>query len=454
MRSTHILLFVSLCLALACSEDPADGSSPGDTGELPPLPAGATPDLDRATEALNNCDVRTAQGRYDATWRLNENSGPAAFGFGLTDMTLLGEDPNAVAGLKLFGFTSGISPEMILTGPGAFLDSVRRNIRSSDFSDYIQANFPYPAVRDGYTSSEEVLKMIPPGKTAKQVVDSGLALQDRFSRLSVAFEVAANSGPHTIRIDGICGVGTVQFSKATLYWLSASWQAAVLGLQIARGYDWNFPLIDGIDFSGNAARLKEQVEVLNRHLGSVSNKDALGKVPGHWRRFFDLVEAGLNAMQDGSVPSSDALIDWRAFRAGLVPSMLEQVRAARDLADGPVTAPGLTPTFTGNLSPLSRGSLDLPMYERSFSVHEDAMWNDAWIEVDEAPVEQILLQVLNRTPLNVNRDLEWKHTDAWRGSDAEWQITDVPSSLKGYPTEVPRFVSNAVSRYQDQWYFE
>src|SRR5690606_8761606 len=148
----------------------------------------------------------------------------------------------------------------------------------------------------------------------------------------------------------------------------------------------------------------------------------------------------------GGAPGDDAVLEWRAYRAGLFASMLEQGTAAQQLADGTVTAPGLTPVWSGELEPLFAGELDLADFGRSFSVYEDPSWGDTWIEVDEAPIDRVLMAVLSISPFDDSiRDVDWAHLDAWRGDRTDWQLTEVPSTREGaYTMTVPRFVSPVV----------
>jgi len=83
------------------------------------------------------------------------------------------------------------------------------------------------------------------------------------------------------------------------------------------------------------------------------------------------------------------------------------------------------------------------------------MWGDVWLEVDEAPIDRVLMAVLSVSPFDESvRDVEWDHVDEWAGSEADWQITEVASAREGvWPLDVPRFISPAVERYLDQWYF-
>lgn len=443
MHSTYLTVTLLALSLVACDE----GTN------LPPLQDGAVADSSAAAEALARCDIRTAHAHYDAVWRANGNDPAAALGFAVTDMLLIGEDPEAVEALRLWGFTSGIDSEELLWGPSALLDSFVRHTPSREYGDFVRATFPFPPVR----SEASALDLIDPSTTAQEVVEHAWAMQDRFKRLSSAFELAARNAPQSIEIGGICGVGEVELQAPELYLLAAGWQGVVLGLQVSRGYDWDFVLLDAIDFRDRSfARRQHQAAVLNEHLGAVADAGALSDVREAWRRFFDLTNTALEAADSAVAPGTRSLVEWRAYRAGLLPAMLEQGRAARSLADGRVSAPGLSPQFEGELSRLYEGDLDLSDFGRTFSAHEDPMWGDAWIEVDEAPVDALLMSVLSRSPFDETlSNVEWTHIDAWRGGRAEWQITEVPSARPGSrEISVPRFVSPAVDRYRDHWHFE
>jgi len=415
-----------------------------------PTPGGG---VSAGEEALDRCDIRAAHAAYSEAYTSAPDDPDAALGFALTDMLLVGEDPNAVAGLQLWGFTGGMDSEMLLWGPSALLDTLTRHGSGSDYGDFVEANFPYPPVRDRTNG----LDRIAADTTARQVVERGFAMQERFARISAAFETAAQGAPRSVSINGSCGVGTVELQAAELYLLAGAWQGVVLGLQIARGYSWDFLLLDGIDWrDGSPERLRHQADVLNEHLGAVSDAGALSAVPDQWRRFFSLMNSALRAADAAGAPGPDALVEWRAYRAGLLPSMLVQGEAAQQLADGTVTAPGLTPEWSGELQPLFRGELDLAAFGRSFEVYEDPMWGDAWIEVDEAPIDQVLMAVLSRSPFDDTlSNVEWSHLDDWSGDRTDWQIVEVPSERADvYPIDMPRFISPTVERYRDQWYFE
>jgi len=432
---TTMVMACALALAGAC----------GDPTPNPGVSAGA--------EALDRCDIRAANAAYSEAHEADPDDPDAALGFALTDMLLVGEDPDAVAGLQLFGFTGGMDSEMLLWGPSSLLDTLTRHGRSSDYGDFVEANFPYPPVRGG----ENGLDRIAPDTRASAVAQRAFALRERFARISAAFETAAQGAPRSVSINGTCGVGTVELQAAELYLLAGVWQGVVLGLQIAEGYSWDFLLLDGIDWRDSSPeRLRHQAEVLNEHLGAVSNPGALAGVSDQWRRCFSLMNSGLRAADAAGAPGPDALVEWRAYRAGLLPSMLEQGEAAQQLADGTVTAPGLTPEWSGELQPLFRGELDMAAFGRSFEVYEDPMWGDAWIEVDEAPIDAVLMAVLSRSPFDDTiSSVEWSHLDDWAGDRTEWQIVEVPSERADvFPMDTPRFISPTVERYRDQWYFE
>ena len=411
------------------------------------------PDVQPGVDALARCDIHGAHDVYASAYAARSGDPDVALGYAITDMLLLGEDPEGVQGLALFGFTGGFDPDDLLTGPSALLDGLTRHTPSRDYGDHVRAVFPYPPFRgEGHG-----LDRIAPETRALDVVQHGWAMEERFARLAAAFETAARGAPRSVTIDGICGVGTVELQAPELYLLAATWQAMVLVLEISRGYDWDFLLRDAIDWrDGSAERLRAQVEVLNTHLGALANPGALGGAREAWRRFFDLMNAALEAADGAGAPGPDALVEWRAYRAGLLPAMLEQGRAARQLADGTVTAPGLTPEWSGQLGPFFDGQLDLADFGRTFSVYEDPMWGDAWVEVDEAPIDMVLMRVLSRSPFDDTIDrVEWTHLDAWRGDRTDWQITSVPSTRSLVsPIDVPRFISPTVERYRDHWYFE
>lgn len=410
-------------------------------------------DIQPGADALARCDIHAAHDVYASAYGDGTNDGDVAIGYAITDMLLLGQDPEAEQGLALMAFSGGFDPDDLLTGPSALLDGLTRHTSGSAYGDHFEAVFPYPSMRDGSNG----LDRIDPATRAVDVAQHGWAMIDRFSRLSEAFETAAENAPVTITIDGICGVGTVELQAAELYLLAASWRGVVLGLRLSQGYDWDFAVRDAIDWRDRSPeRLRAQVEILNTHLGQIRDTGALSSARGEWRRFFELMDSALAAADSAGAATPEALVEWRAYRAGLLPAMRTQGTAARDLADGTVTAPGLTPEWSGSLDRLFGGELDLPGLGRSWSVYEDPMWGDAWVEFDEAPIDMLLMQILSRSPFDDTIDrVEWSHTDAWSGDRTDWQITEVPSTRPLVrPMEVPRFISPSVETYRDTWYFE
>ncbi len=414
-------------------------------------PIGGGPDVQPGIDALANCDVRAAHAVYEDAYAASSSDPSIALGYAMTDMLLLGEDPDAAAGLALFGFSGGMDPDDLLTGPSALLDTLNRHAPSSEYGDFVEARFPYEPVRGGASG----LDLIAPTTTARQVVEHGFAMQARFARLSEAFETAARGAPQAIEIGGICGVGRVELQATELYLLAATWQAVALALQIGRGYSWDFAVRDALDWRDRTPeRLRAQAEVLNTHLGAIHDASALPAVAGAWRRLFALLNAAMDAGEAAGAPGPDGLLEWRAYRAGLFAAMGEQGAAAERLSDSVVTAPGLTPEWSGELGPLYRGELDLAAFGRSFEVYEDPMWGDAWIEVDEAPIDAVLMAVLSRSPFDDTLgEVDWTHLDAWSGDDTDWQLTDVPSERPVVSARVPRFIAPTLARYLDAWYF-
>ncbi|HJL16549.1 MAG TPA: hypothetical protein RMH99_12880 [Sandaracinaceae bacterium LLY-WYZ-13_1] len=446
LRAVGALL--SFILLAACGEPDVDG----DAG-LPRLPDGATGSVEEARAALQRCDVRQAHALYATAWQADRDDGEAALGFALTDAALLGEDPEAEAGLALFGFTGPIDGEDMLFGPGALLDALARHQESRDFGDRMERVFPWDseAPSTGYA-----FERMPPGTTAREVVAHGWAMQPRFSRLVDAFEAAAEDAPVTLDIGGICEVGVVELQAPELYALAASFQSLVMTLQIGRGYSWDFPIHEALpDRGDDAATVERQAALLNTHFGAVSDPSALEGARDEMRRFFELVERTVDAADAAGAPGADALVEWRALPSDIVPTGRLDAQAALAGTEEQTSAPGMTPEFRGDFRPLFEGELDLADFGRTFTVHEDPMWGDVWIEVDEAPIDRLLMAVVSPSPLDDTlSDVEWSHLDAWSGADADWQVDDVEVSWSEHRTySAPRFILPTVERYAEVYYF-
>jgi hypothetical protein len=408
-----------------------------------------------ASAALAVCDMRTAHERYEAAWDASPENPDAALGFALTDMLLLGEDPEAIEGLRLWGFTGSIDSEALLWGNGGLLDTLVRHHTSRSYGDNFERVFPYPPIRGEVNG----LDLIDERTTALDVVSHAWAMQPRFERIARAFEVAAGAAPRTIEIGGICGLGVVDVQATELYGLAAAFQGIVLALTISRGYDWDFPLRTALDFRDNsAASVRARAELYNTHLGALSDTGVLSSVSEELRRFAELLQHVATSARDANAPSVDALVDWPALPDDLTPAALEDAVALEDLSGDSVSAPGLLPVFTGDLRPLYRGELDLAAFGRTFEVYEDPEWGDAWIEVQEAPLDALLTAVLAPSPFDDSLDgaeFDWAHADAWAGDDAEWSVTTIVPGRPGRSDyRAAGFIAPVLRRYDDVFYFE
>jgi hypothetical protein len=475
-RFVCVFFFLAGCDGDTCGGDPCrddgggsdarvsmdSGTPRPDTGT--PGVDGGTPEVDGGSDAgfpttgpagaLARCEIREAHTGYEAAWAAAPTDGSAALRFALTDMLLLGEDPEAVQGLALFGFTSGIDSEAMFWGPEGLLDALVRHERSTTVGDYLETVFPYPPIR----GEANGLDLISPSTLAIDVMVHAWAMQPRLERLVDAFELAAQTAPHEVVIDGICGLGRVELQSSELYTLASAFQGLVLVLQISRGYDWEFPVRMALDFRDDSIpRMRAQVEIFNTHLGAISDAAPLALVPDHLARLSHLLERVSTTARDSAAPGPLMLVDWPALPDDLPPAALEDALAAAELVDGPVTAPGLTPEFTGDLGPLFRGELDLASFGRSFELYEDPEWGDAWIEVQEAPIDALLTAVLTPSPFDESLDgveIDWAHLDAWSGSDTEWSVTDIVREGGGSSFSVPGLIAPAMRRYVDVLHFE
>lgn len=412
------------------------------------------PELDIAAEALAVCDVRTANAAYETAYSASSGNGDAALGFALTDMVLMGEDPAAVAGLGLWGFTGSIDSEMMLWGTDGLLASLSEHRTGSSYGDHVTDNFPYPPVR----ARSFALDLVDPRTTALDVMEQAWALQPRFLRISQAFETAAENAPLTIEIGGHCGLGEVAFQAPELYLLAATYQAISFALQITRGYSWDFAMLDVIESRGDTIeRMRARAEILNTHLGAISNASALAGIQDEYRRLARLLLDASNAARDIGAPPPQGLFDWPRIPPDLAPTLVIDGEAALALASGDsVQAPGLTPRFDGTFAPLFGGTADLSGYGRTFSVYEDPMWGDYWMETDTAPIDMLLMSVLSPSPFDDTlRNVEWSHTEAWTEEAGEWQIVDVESTVSTLRSaRVPGFISPVIARYIDTLRFQ
>lgn len=365
-----------------------------------------------ASEALDQCDLRTAHEHFDAAYASDPSHAAAALGFALTDTVLLPEDPAVTAALADIGFTAPLDSELLLYGPDALLARLRRGEPCDSIGDFVRANIPYPPIRD---SSVDGRALIRADLDAQQLVDRLTALDARFERLATAYETAASGmdGAREVTIDGSCGLGRTVVQAPELYAAAAAFVFVRAAIAIAPAYDWSMLVADL--FSDDA---RVQADALASLLALRSAGQAEAGRP-LMIRGLRLAQRAIEAASAIQTPVPDAAFDWTAMDRTVLADLGLMVERALSSFEArrPEAIPYMTPEVTIDLSaflstPPDSASLETPLWTA-----QESSWDPGyyWLQSNGESWEALLTPYFSANLWEGG--IQWEIGDRWRDAD-------------------------------------